>query len=94
MGIGRKNWLFVGSEAGGKHLATILSLVTTCRNLQIDTLAYFTDVLARVNTHPNWRLQELLPDRWRDIQLEAGRNVLRTKRPEWREEGELDLIAA
>ena len=94
VGIGRKNWLFVGSEAGGKHLATILSLVTTCRNLQINTLAYFTDVLARVNTHPQSRLHELLPDRWRDIQIEAGRNVVRTKRPEWREEGELDLMVA
>lgn len=84
VGIGRKNWLFVGSEAGGKNLAIILSLVTTCRNLNIDTLAYFTDVLARVNTHPNSRLEELLPDRWRQLQEAAGRNVTRPKRLEWR----------
>jgi hypothetical protein len=58
--------------------------VTTCRNLNIDTLAYFTDVLARVNTHPNSRLEELLPDRWKLLQEAAGRNVTREKRPEWR----------
>jgi transposase len=84
VGIGRKNWLFVGSEAGGKSLATILSLVTTCRNLQIDTRAYFTDVLARVNTHPHSRLEELLPDHWKRLQEAAGRKVTRAKRPEWR----------
>jgi transposase len=84
VGIGRKNWLFVGSEAGGKSLATILSLVTTCRNLQIDTRAYFTDVLARVNTHPHSRLEELLPDQWKRLQEAAGRKVTRAKRPEWR----------
>jgi transposase/uncharacterized coiled-coil protein SlyX len=84
VGIGRKNWLFVGSETGGRNLAIILSLVTTCRNLNIDTLAYFTDVLARVNTHPNSRLEELLPDRWRQLQEAEGRNVTREKRTEWR----------
>lgn len=84
VGIGRKNWLFVGSEAGGKSLATILSLVTTCRNLQIDTRAYFTDVLARVNKHPHSRLEELLPDQWQRLQEAAGRKVTQAKRPEWR----------
>jgi transposase len=84
VGIGRKNWLFVGSETGGKSLATILSLVTTCRNLEIDTRAYFTDVLARVNTHPHSRLEELLPDQWKRLQEEAGRKVTQAKRPEWR----------
>jgi transposase len=84
VGIGRKNWLFVGSEAGGKSLTTILSLVTTCRNLQIDTRAYFTDVLARVNTHPHARLEELLPDQWMRLQEAAGRKVTRAKRREWR----------
>jgi transposase len=84
VGIGRKNWLFVGSEAGGKILATILSLVTTCRNLEIDTRAYFTDVLARVNTHPHSRLEELLPDQWKRLQEQEGRKVTQAKRPEWR----------
>jgi transposase len=84
VGIGRKNWLFVGSEAGGQSLATILSLVTTCRNLGIDTRAYFTDVLARVNTHPHSRLEELLPDQWKRLQEQAGRKVTQAKRPEWR----------
>jgi transposase/uncharacterized coiled-coil protein SlyX len=94
VGIGRKNWLFVGSEAGGKALATILSLVTTCRNLEIDTPAYFADVLARVNTHPHSRLEELLPDQWKRLQERGGRNVTRSKRCEWRKRDQEDAMAA
>ncbi len=84
VGIGRKNWLFVGSEAGGENLATILSLVTTCRALQIDVNAYLSDVLSRVNTHPMSRLEELLPDKWKESMESAGRKVTREPRPEWR----------
>ena len=45
--IGRKNWLFAGSKAGGKTAAILMSLCTTCKNLKIDPLAYLTDVLRR-----------------------------------------------
>ena len=46
---GRKNWLFVGSEEGGKASAIIYSIIMTCRNLNIDPQAYLEDVLKRVN---------------------------------------------
>jgi transposase len=62
--IGRKNWLFVGSENGGKASATLLSLVQTCRNLGINPQAYLEDVLRRIMSHPARRIDELLPDRW------------------------------
>lgn len=86
VGIGRKNWLFVGSEGGGQSLAIILSLVTTCRNLGINVRQYFQDVLARVNSHPHARLEELLPDQWMQIQEAAGKKVTLTPRREWRKE--------
>ncbi len=62
--IGRKNWLFVGSEDGGKASATILSLVQTCRNLGINPQEYLEDVLRRIMRHPAKRIDALLPDNW------------------------------
>ena len=62
--IGRKNWLFVGSEDGGRSAATILSLVQTCRNLGIDPQEYLEDVLRRIMSHPAKLIDQLLPDAW------------------------------
>jgi hypothetical protein len=63
--LGRKNWLFAGSDEGGKTAATLMSLCTTCKDLGIDPFAYLRDVLDRVSTHPMSRIDELLPDRWK-----------------------------
>ncbi|QDV34420.1 Transposase IS66 family protein [Tautonia plasticadhaerens] len=63
--IGRKNWLFAGSEGGGRTAAILFSLASTCKALMIDPFAYLRDVLDRVCTHPARRVAELLPDRWR-----------------------------
>lgn len=46
--IGRKNWLFVGSEKGGKAAATLLSLIQTCRHLKINPREYMEDIMRRV----------------------------------------------
>lgn len=62
--IGRKNWMFVGSENGGQASATILSLIQTCRNLGINPQEYLEDVLRRIMSHPARRIEELLPDLW------------------------------
>ena len=62
--IGRKNWMFVGSESGGQASATILSLIQTCRNLGINPQAYLEDVLRRIMSYPARRIEELLPDLW------------------------------
>jgi transposase len=69
--LGRKNWLFAGSDEGGKTAATLMSLCTTCKELGIDPFAYLRDVLDRVSTHPNSRIEELLPDRWKPAQSPA-----------------------
>jgi transposase len=66
--LGRKNWLFAGSDAGGKTAATLMSLCTSCKYLGVEPFAYLRDVLARVSTHPMSRLEELLPDRWRPVE--------------------------
>jgi len=61
--VGRKNWLHLGSDRGGRTAATLLSLVQSCKNLGNEPFAYLRDVLDRVSTHPASRVDDLLPDR-------------------------------
>ncbi len=59
--LGRKNWLFAGSDKGGERTACILSLIETCRLNGIDPEAYLREVLARIADHPITKISELLP---------------------------------
>jgi transposase len=59
--LGRKNWLFSGSDAGGARAAAFYTLIRTCRLNGIEPEAYLTDVIARIGSHPINRLAELLP---------------------------------
>jgi transposase len=62
--IGRKNWLFVGSDKGGQTAAVLFSFTSTCHRLGIEPWAYLQDVLTRLPALPTERLADLLPDRW------------------------------
>jgi len=62
--IGRKNWLFVGSEQGGRTAAVLFSFTSTCQRLGVEPWAYLQDVLSRLPVTPAAELAELLPDRW------------------------------
>ncbi len=62
--LGRKNFLFVGNETAGENLAGLYSLVASCEANDINPVEYLTDVLSRLNDHPNSRLDELLPHLW------------------------------
>ena len=64
--IGRKNWLFAGSENGARRAAIIYSLVASCKMNDLDPFAYFKDVLDRVSTHPASQVDELLPCNWQE----------------------------
>lgn len=64
LAIGRKNWLFFGSRDGGEAGAILLSLVQTCRGLQINPREYLEDVMRRIMGHNSRKLHELLPDQW------------------------------
>jgi transposase len=68
--LGRKNYLFMGGVKGGKAAAVIYSLIETCKQNDVDPVAYLADVLARVPTHPNKRIQELLPYHWKPPQYQ------------------------
>ena len=65
--LGRKNWLFLGSEIGGETAAILMTFTTTCRKLKINTWEYLSDVLKRINTHPMSKIDDLLPDRWQQL---------------------------
>jgi hypothetical protein len=62
--VGRKNWMFFGSDQGGRTAAVLSSLIATCKRLRVDPAAYLRDVFGRISSHPRSRLEELLPDRW------------------------------
>jgi transposase len=62
--IGRRNWLFAGSERGGRAAAIAYSIIESCRRAAVDPQAYIADVLVRVASHPMSRIEELLPAAW------------------------------
>jgi len=64
LAIGRKNWLFVGSEDGGKSAAILFSLVQSCRAAGANPREYLEDVMRRLMSHNSQKLYELLPDQW------------------------------
>lgn len=66
--VGRRNWLFAGSQSGGQRAATLYSLITTCKRLEIEPCAYLTDVIARIGTHKVSRIGELTPRAWKAAQ--------------------------
>ena len=65
--LGRKNYLFVGSEHGGRRAAILYSLIRTCERHQLNAWEYLRDVLVRISTHPASQIDELLPHRWTPV---------------------------
>jgi transposase len=62
--LGRKSWLFCGSDRGGHRAAAMYSLVVTAKMNGVDPQAWLADVLSRIAAHPAHRLDELLPWNW------------------------------
>jgi transposase len=63
--LGRKAWLFCGSDRGGQRAAQMYTLIVTCKLNDVDPQAWLTDVLACIAEHPARQVDELLPWRWR-----------------------------
>src|SRR5437870_7886891 len=62
--IGRKNYLFAGSDAGGRRAAAIYALIESAKLNGLNPQHYLADVLARIADHPARRIAELLPWNW------------------------------
>ena len=67
--LGRKNWLFTGSDRGGRRAAIMYSLIITAKMNDIDPQAWLADVLARIAEHPARKIDELLPWNWKIRQV-------------------------
>jgi transposase len=63
--LGRRNWLFAGSERAGERAAAIMSLIQSARLNGLDPQAYLKDVMDRLPTHKDSAIEELLPHRWK-----------------------------
>jgi transposase len=66
--VGRNNWMFFGSDRGGKTAAVLRSFVACCQRVSVDPFVWFQDVLSRIADHPITRLTELLPHNWTPAQ--------------------------
>jgi transposase len=62
--LGRRSWMFCGSDRGGQRAAAMYSLIVTAKMNDIDPQAWLADILARIAGHPAHRLDELLPWNW------------------------------
>ena len=65
--LGRKNWLFIGSELAGERAAVVMSLLQSAKLNGHDPWAYLKDVLTRLPTQLNSRIEELLPHQWQSV---------------------------
>ena len=63
--VGRRNWTFAGSDAGGHRAAAVYTLIETCKMNDVDPQAWLADVLARLPDHPANKVDELLPWNWK-----------------------------
>jgi hypothetical protein len=63
--VGRKNWLFCGSDNGGATAAVLFSLIATCQRHKVNPFDYLRDVLTRIAATPISQLDQLLPNRWK-----------------------------
>ncbi|MCP5041372.1 MAG: IS66 family transposase [bacterium] len=70
--IGRKNWLFAGSERGGHAAAIAYTLIESCRLANVEPFEYLRDVLIRVATHPARLVSELVPACWSEVRAAAS----------------------
>ena len=64
LALGRKNYLFAGSDEGGRRAAIIYTLIETARLNHVDPEAWLGDVISRIADHPNTKIDELLPWKW------------------------------
>jgi transposase len=70
--LGRKSWLFCGSDRGGERAAILYSLIVTAKMNDVDPQAWLADVLARIAAHPARQIDQLLPWNWRHQRLDAA----------------------
>jgi transposase len=79
--LGRKSWLFAGSDRSGERAAVMYTLIQTARLNDVDPQAWLADALARINDHSIRKLDQLLPWNWKKSRLERWRRAVRRLPP-------------
>lgn len=72
LALGRKAWLFAGSDRGAERAAVMFTLIMTAKLNDVDPQAWLADVFARIASLPQSRLHELLPWQWKTLRLQAA----------------------
>ena len=67
IGVGRRNWLFAGSDTDGETLARAMTIIETAKMNGLDPQAYLTHILSRIHDHKINRIDELLPCNWTPV---------------------------
>ena len=62
--VGRRNWLFAGSDSGGRTAAVLYTMTQTCKRHGLDPFVYLQDVLTRLPNSNSHDLTQFLPNRW------------------------------
>ena len=70
--LGRKSWLFAGSDRGGERAAIMYTLIQTAKLNDVDPQAWLADLLRRINDHNIQRLDELLPWNWKALRAKLA----------------------
>lgn len=73
--IGRKNWLFAGSDAGDETLSKAMTIIESAKLSGFDPQVYLADVLARINDHVIDKLHELLPWNWKPLEASVETQI-------------------
>ena len=70
MALGKKNWLFVGEADAGERGAIVYAVIEPCRRRNLDSCAYFKEVLTRI---PNQQIPQVTPAAWAQARLQLQR---------------------
>jgi len=63
--IGRKNWMYLGSRQSGKAMANLMTLIQSCRAMDVNPQTYLQFIYRNLMSYPHNNLHELLPDQWK-----------------------------
>ena len=74
--LGRKNWMQLGSEDGGRRAAILMSLTGSCRSIGIDPYLYIWDIIDRISKCPASQIHDLTPLGWKENYMEEAQDEL------------------
>jgi hypothetical protein len=78
--VGRKNWTFAGHDEGAEALAILYTIIESAKRVGLNPEIYLRDVLSCIGDLPMSRLEDLLPDRWKQMRVPSARLAVEAER--------------